>query len=125
MDELVNSFEKRYEELHGRATGYRKVGIEVIAYNVVGTGLTERPIVAEYESAASSDPSTALKSKRPVRFPDSAGFVDADIYDAALLKPGHILRGPAIVEAASTTIILEPGQEAEVDKYLNTVIRAM
>jgi N-methylhydantoinase A len=125
MDELVNSFEKRYEELHGRATGYRKVGIEVIAYNVVGTGLTERPIVVEYESAASSDPSTALKSKRPLRFPDSAGFVDADIYDAALLKPGHILRGPAIVEAASTTIILEPGQEAEVDKYLNTVIRAM
>ena len=38
------------------------------------------------------------------------------------LSPGARLKGPAVIEEKTSTIVLHPGQSAEVDRYLNIEI---
>jgi N-methylhydantoinase A len=54
-----------------------------------------------------SDPSVAPTERR-VRFPDSGPAVAA-IHAAATLEPGAAVQGPAIVESAFATVVVEPG----------------
>ncbi len=44
------------------------------------------------------------------------------VYEQNLLEHGNIIEGPAIIEAADTTTVLEPGWNLSVDKYLNLII---
>jgi N-methylhydantoinase A len=68
------------------------------------------------------DPVAALRGTRPVYFPERGGFVDTPVYDGALVEPGQLVQGPAIVEEPTTTIVVYPGQEAMADQYRTYVI---
>lgn len=57
----------------------------------------------------------ALKGARRILTSDSNGFVEARVYERTRLEPGARLQGPAIVEQADTTTLVEPGWSAEVD----------
>jgi N-methylhydantoinase A len=49
--------------------------------------------------------------------------VDTPVYDREALPCGFKFSGPAIIEQLDSTTVLPPGASAEVDKYLNIVIR--
>jgi N-methylhydantoinase A len=57
----------------------------------------------------------ALKGARRILTAESGGFVEARIYERSRIEPGTRLEGPAIVEQADTTTLIEPGWQAEVD----------
>ena len=50
------------------------------------------------------------------------GWVETPIYDRATLRPGHRFFGPAILEQADTTTVIEPGQAAWVDAFGNVLV---
>jgi N-methylhydantoinase A len=81
------------------------------------------PVKLVKQPAVSENPSSALKRKRPVYFKGEGGFVETSCYDAELLHHGAVIRGPAIVEEAKTTIVVPHGAELAVDTYENYVIR--
>jgi N-methylhydantoinase A len=56
-----------------------------------------------------------LKGIRAMLTSASSGFVETCVYDRSRLKPGARLDGPAIVEQADTTTVIEPGWQAHVD----------
>ena len=56
---------------------------------------------------------------RPVYF---GGWMDTPIYDRATLRPGAAFTGPAIVEQADTTSVIEPGMAARVDPFGNILV---
>jgi len=62
----------------------------------------------------------ALKGKRPVYW--QGKFQDARIYEQNRLECGNTVRGLAIVESASTSVLVPPGYRYLVDQYLNGVI---
>ncbi|MCZ7526704.1 MAG: hydantoinase/oxoprolinase family protein [Acidimicrobiia bacterium] len=66
------------------------------------------------------DPSAAKKGEREVVSPD--GVVEATVYDRALLRPGHVVHGPALVEAVDTTIVVPAGSTFSVDDYGTGII---
>lgn len=45
------------------------------------------------------------------------GPAETDIYDYGALQPGHRVSGPAVIESADTTILVEPGWTGEMDDY--------
>ncbi len=57
--------------------------------------------------------------RRPVYF---GGWIDTPIYDRAALRPGHTFDGPAILEQADTTSVIEPGMAARVDGFGNILV---
>ena len=61
----------------------------------------------------------ALMGRRNVFFDASVGFVDTPIYNLTLLRPGIEVTGPAVIESAVTTIVVNPGDRANLDGYRN------
>ena len=45
------------------------------------------------------------------------GFAETPIYDYAALGSGHVVPGPAVIEAADTTILVNPFWSASMDEY--------
>jgi N-methylhydantoinase A len=48
--------------------------------------------------------------------------VDTPVYDGDRVGCGHRIEGPAIVEERFTTIVIQPGQRAELDENGNYAI---
>ena len=66
----------------------------------------------------------AILERRQVYFEESDGFVPCAIYNRSGLYPGAKLDGPAILEGMDATVVINPGWEAQIDKYGNCVMRA-
>jgi N-methylhydantoinase A len=69
-----------------------------------------------------SDRTDARKGSRRAYFPESSGFVEADVYDRYAFQPGVEFTGPAIVEERESTLIVGPRGRARVDKNLNVIV---
>lgn len=61
----------------------------------------------------------AIVQKRQAYFHEAGGMVETIIYRGDKLSCGNTLSGPAIIEEATTTIVVPPGARATVTKYGN------
>jgi len=122
--EVGATFEALYARLYGAGSGFREAGMQFITYRVRGVGrLPFAPVIPDSAPAGRPDATEALKARRPVCLDLDTGFVDTPIYDYARLGAGHVLTGPAVVEVPTTTVVVPPGTEAELDRVGNLVIR--
>jgi N-methylhydantoinase A len=71
------------------------------------------------EASIRASPESAVKEKRPVFFQEFNDFADTPIYDFERLKPGMEIKGPAVIESAVTTIVVNPKDRAAMDEYRN------
>jgi N-methylhydantoinase A len=53
---------------------------------------------------------------------DQQGWNEAAIYERARLPTGQTVDGPAVVEEASASTLVFPGQRFSVDEWSNVVI---
>lgn len=121
MQAFVDRFVEAYEQKYGKGMSYGSAQVEAVTLEVKGTGVLEKPGIPKQEYAG-KDASSALKGFRKVWFESTEGFVDTRIYVREKLQRGHIVSGPAVIEAVDTTILINPGQSIEVDEYLNLVM---
>jgi N-methylhydantoinase A len=123
VKQIADDFEERYASLYGKGTGFREAGIQLITYRVFGTG--RMPFKPELPKAVVSDGSSTppVKERRRALLDIRAGWQDVDVYDYARLGLDSALTGPAIVEAATTTVVVPPGTSAVVDGLGNLRIR--
>lgn len=116
----AEAFEKKYADLYGKDSGFREAGIQAITYRVRGTGvLPFSPELPELATADSTDPTSAHVGVRKVCLDGRRGFVDTDIYDYAGLRAGHIVRGPAVIEVPTTTVVVPHDTTGEIDRLGN------
>ena len=57
----------------------------------------------------------ALIGTREVYF-ENEGFRETKIYDGALIEPGNIITGPAVIHEVDTTLVVSGQQEAMLDQ---------
>jgi N-methylhydantoinase A len=48
---------------------------------------------------------------------EGTGAVEAAVYDRARLLQGNVIDGPAIIEEAASTTVVEPGDRVTVNEY--------
>lgn len=121
LDAVAQAFGDRYEQLYGKGSGFAEAGLQLITYRTQAVGvLPIRPRLGEVGSAA-GDPRPT--TQRRVFLDARRGWQDADIYDYRDLAQGHELKGPAVVEAPTTTVALPEGCVGRVDRLGNLVIR--
>ncbi len=107
--ELRVAFEEAYRRHYGDNLNEGPVRIRTLRTAVIGL----RPRV-EMPGGAVGEGSLdgAIKEHRPVFF--EGGFVDTPVYDRGRLPGGVELSGPAVIEQADATTVLEPGTRARV-----------
>ena len=111
---------QRYHALHKEQYAFelphKPIELLSVAQDVVGVRPWSPP---PREPDAATDATAAIKSKRRVWFAEGEKALphDTPIYDGGLLKSGHRLQGPAIIEEVDTTIVLQPGDTMSVTPH--------
>ena len=91
--------------------------VDMIQFHLVAFAKIDKPDLQERKKTGISLEKT-IKEKRKVDF-DQMGIHESNIYDFDLLEPDMEFNGPAIVEDASTTVVVFPNQKCKVDNYAN------
>src|SRR5262249_17232854 len=109
---------ERFHAAHERAYGHSSPGdrVEVVAARAVGWGFLGDLSMAP-QPMAETDGEVVT---RDVWFEDR--YLTCRIHDRDGLKPGIVLRGPAIVEQLDTTTVLPPGYMAVLDDRRNLLL---
>jgi N-methylhydantoinase A len=117
LEATVAAFHDLHEELHAYAVRDEEPVLRAVRLHALGR--TE-PVELGESPAAAGPLADALRSRRPAFFGDR--FEDTPVYDGDRIGAGHVIEGPAIVEERFTTIVVYPGQRAELDRFGNYVI---
>ena len=113
---LLDAFQHQYE----RAYGYREtLPVEGVTWYVTLLRMAPR----EGSRAANGDSAhhAADNVRRPAFFPET-GLADVPVIDRRTMLPGDTLTGPALVEEAHTTTVVQPGDTLRVDDTSALVI---
>lgn len=95
------------------------LGSDVLSVRLRATSaITHAPIAVGQKGDA--DPRAAKKGERAIYRPE--GTQQAAVYDRDLLMPGHIVPGPALIEAVDTTIVVPDGAQLSIDEYGTGII---
>jgi len=95
--------------------------LESINVRLTGTGKIAKTSLAAWP-AGSVSPAAAAKPSRKAYFGEAGGWLDTAVYDGSRLQAGNQIRGPAIIEEVTTTIVIPPSDTAAIDRLGNVVI---
>jgi N-methylhydantoinase A len=110
----TESLWSQFHAAHAARFGFDIPGeiIEIVNFSATTVSATPKPDFLQI--AAATGPAEAL-SERSVMYP--SGRQTTKVYARSLLRAGHVIAGPAIVEEAASVTVVNPGQELRVDEY--------
>jgi N-methylhydantoinase A len=110
--DLVDRIEDRFHVRHEELYTYASRGQEVVFVNarVAAVGEVARQDEGAREAAASS--ACSPRSRRQAFF---GNWREVPVYALDDLRPGHTLTGPAIIEAETTTVLVDTGDRVTVN----------
>jgi N-methylhydantoinase A len=113
---LRKLFVERYEQLYGKGSSLPGAQLEIVVCRLRARALTPRPRLSRAKSATRRIPGAAVLKPRMIWW---QSLKKTPVYDGARLAAGNVLRGPAIVETADTTVVVHPGTMLRVDPLGN------
>ena len=114
----IADIEAAFHDAYEREYTYRlHAPVEMVGFHLVASVEVGKLALAKRE-ATKTDLRIACKGQRMVDYA-LEGRHRAAVFDGARLEPGMRFEGPAIVEDPGTTLVLHPGNRAEVDGFGN------
>jgi len=114
---LVEAFHQHHEREYNFRRDDTPVGL--FRLNLKAVGVAPK---AELAKTAPSDKPAKPKSHRQVWFAET-GPAETPVYWRSDLTAGAVFKGPAIVEQVDSTTVVPPGFTAEIDGWLNIILR--
>ena len=118
LDATVNRFERLYEQRYGAGSAFKEGGIEMTEFRVRGVGPLSTPELRAHETTA-SNPEAARLGTKEMQFEAAGGRIDGTLYDFEELTPGDEVTEPGVILTPVTTIVVNPGDVARMDRYHN------
>lgn len=115
------SLASAFVEHHGRHFGYSdpSAAIEIVSLRAIGRG--RLPPVELTAQRFKSDTPT-LADSRQVYFDEVSDFISTKVYRGNQMLPGMNLKGPAIIEEDTMTVVIGPYDSGKVDAFGNYLI---
>jgi N-methylhydantoinase A len=98
--------------------------VPIRVMNLRTTLIGERPPIDLMSLAPAADASLEA-SRRPSRQVWFGGWTEAAIHDRLALPTGTVIAGPAVLQQPDATILVEPGQQARVDRFGNLILEML
>ena len=108
VDRIEDRFHRRHEELYT----YASRGQEVVFVNARVAAVGE---VSRRDQDTKPAPSAAACSPRSTRQAFFGVWREVPVYALDDLRPGHTLMGPGIIEAETTTVLIDEGDRVTVN----------
>ena len=109
---LVDAIEDRFHRRHEELYTYSSPGQEVVFVNARVAAVGEVAQRAEGAKATAQASACKPMGMRKAWF---GGWRDIPVYSFESLLPGHSLEGPAIIEAETTTVLVDTGDRVTVN----------
>lgn len=114
LGQLATSFHDHHERLYSYCL--RDMDVDINGWRVTAIGkLPQRPL--QEAPLGDSNASAAKRGGRPVYFAEEGSFINTDVYDGEMLRPGMTVQGPAVAELPTTTAVLFPGHRLTVNGH--------
>ncbi|MCC7162119.1 MAG: hydantoinase/oxoprolinase family protein [Anaerolineae bacterium] len=111
-DELTARFHARHDQLYGYAVP--GAPMELVTLRLTAVGQTVKPQLPRMpKQPAGSD--HAIKGKRRAYLPQSDDYAEIPVYDGDKLVHGNRVKGPALIEQATTTVLVPNEYDVECD----------
>lgn len=121
VEAVYNAFVDAYARLYGAAAHYPQGGAEILDFCLWATIPSVAPSLPTF-APEGTDPSQALKGKRPAYWVEYKEFRETPVYNQERLRCGNMVDGPALIESVDTTYVINPGWKFTVDRFLNGII---
>jgi N-methylhydantoinase A/oxoprolinase/acetone carboxylase beta subunit len=93
--------------------------LEFVVCRLRAKALTPQPKLVRVRTRSARIPKDAVRKKRDIYWPDLGKRRATPVYDGERLANGNRIAGPAIVETADTTVVVQPGTRLRVDELGN------
>jgi N-methylhydantoinase A/oxoprolinase/acetone carboxylase beta subunit/N-methylhydantoinase B/oxoprolinase/acetone carboxylase alpha subunit len=114
----IERFHAKHAQLYWWSDKHR--GVQIVTLRIeAAIEVPKLPVVRSKKSG--TETAGALKGRRHVCFLN-ADPISTPIYDRDKLQPGHVIAGPAIVESFDTTLVVNPGFQAEMNDLRQLVV---
>ncbi len=126
-EEDVWRFYKQFEEEFSEAFSPLAVNVPGGVYIdtfVLRVAVPGQELQLEKYSLEDEDPSAASKGTREAHWPENGGSVETNVYDLDALKPGNLVKGPALIESEYTTVVVPPTRQLRMNEYAIGILEA-
>jgi N-methylhydantoinase A/oxoprolinase/acetone carboxylase beta subunit len=113
LAKLIETFNDLYGKIFPVSAKSPELGYLITRCIAQGVYPTKRPILRKHRLSRLMPDEKARKGKRRIYFKHK--WHQADIYEMDYLKSGNLVKGPSVIEAPNTTLLVPPKAEA----YLN------
>jgi acetone carboxylase beta subunit len=115
LGKLARDYDNLFEKIYKRGTKSPGLGYHIP--KVVATGIVPvpKPKLSERKLKGEKADETAMKDPREIYWDDK--WYEASIWEMDLLGAGNIIRGPAVIEAPATTLVIPPNYKVKLDKH--------
>lgn len=115
LDQLVEGFEKLYGRIYGLSARTPDVGYLITGAFLSASVEVEKPELPVEPEGAPELSSSAVKSLRKIYW--HAKWYEAVVLDLEQIRAGNLIKGPAIVEAPASTMLIPPDRVARLDSH--------
>lgn len=116
---LLAAFEDLYARVFAKGAQFPQAGYEIFEVGLIASARKVKPGLVK-STPVGEDPAEALLDTRPAYW--DGEWVPTPHYSWEVLAAGNVVRGPAVVEAATTTLALPAHRTARVDEYCSVWI---
>jgi N-methylhydantoinase A len=95
---------------------------DIVSLRVSAIGRLQKPQFPKIPEGDTTPPAAAHRSMRTVIF-EGAGAVRAAVFDRTKLLQRNVINGPAIIEEAASTTLVEPGDIVAVNAYGHLIMQ--
>jgi N-methylhydantoinase A len=95
---------------------------DIVSLRVSAIGHLGKPQFPQVPQGEKTPPTNARRGVRIVIF-EGLGAVEATVYDRSKLLHGNFIGGPAIIEEAASTTVVEPGDSVTVNAFGHLVMK--
>jgi N-methylhydantoinase A/oxoprolinase/acetone carboxylase beta subunit len=115
LNDLLLRYDELFEQIFRRGTKSPELGYHIT--KVIGTGIVSvpKPELPELELSSEKPNDGASKGIRDIFWEKK--WYSATIWEMKLLNAGNIIKGPAVIEAPATTLVVPPGYRVNLDKH--------
>ena len=111
-DDIVDRIEQRFHDRHEELYTYASPDQEVVFVNARVACVGIVPQGAQVAQTAVAESPCSPSGRRKAFFGE---WREVPVYAASVLQPGHSIDGPAIVEAETTTVVVDAGDRITVN----------
>jgi acetone carboxylase beta subunit len=115
VDRLIAAWETLYSRINSRVARYEAAGYQIFELALLASIEKVKPRIERQPLGGAEPTPSAVKGIRNMYW--KGRWVPATLWEMEMLRPGNVVRGPAIIEHPATTLVVPEGKRVKTDEY--------